>query len=66
MSSQSLESFQSFELYEVRQPSQAKKVSRRETLFSKVVFGAVVGVGFVSCAAAFLYPVLMHMFYYDY
>jgi hypothetical protein len=67
MTSQSIESFQSFELYQARQPAETQKVAQSgDTLFSKVVFAATVGVGFVACAASFLYPALMHMFYYEY
>ena len=67
MSSQSLGSFQSFESYQARQTSDAKQAAESgQTLLSKVVFAGTVGIAFVSCAVAFLYPVFMHMFYFEY
>lgn len=67
MSTQSLESFQSIEVYEVRQSSATQKAGETsETLLSKIVFATAVGAGFVTSAACFLYPVLMHMFYFEY
>ena len=59
MSVQTAESYKSFESYEV---TKAKQTGAQ---FPKVVFATVVGIGYVTAIAAFLYPVYMHIFVYD-
>jgi hypothetical protein len=73
MSSQSLESYQSVTYIRSHGPSRTQSMSRtqdtsgnHDALFPKVVFGAVVGIGYACCLAAALYPVYMHLFYFDY
>jgi hypothetical protein len=59
MSVQTVESYRSFESYDVI------KAKQPAVWFPRIVFATVVGIGYVIAIAAFLYPVYMHIFVYD-